>query len=291
MGGSAEAGRNWAQRQFFELGGSSILLIQLHMRLQEAFSPHLTIMDCMAHPTVAGLSAFLEQEMPESLVRTEEDKEQYRKQEAYWLELLAAPLPFIPFTRDMDAGSRNEPQRSIAGTLPEHVYLTLLRALEEQPFDLTDLLLASFFYVLHLQTGSTELIAEAGGAGIWPARTGVRKAQSFPVRTSLPESNDLGALTLAIAHQRQQAADTDRYPIPRLPVLANQIGTEPLHLGIRVNDTTSRAYSDYDLLLHLEIRSGTVSFFCESRKRRLNKIWMERTMNGYINLLHKIAGQ
>ncbi|MFD1905741.1 hypothetical protein ACFTAO_29005 [Paenibacillus rhizoplanae] len=99
----------------------------------------------MAHPTVAGLSAFLEQEMPESLVRTEEDKEQYRKQEAYWLELLAAPLPFIPFTRDMDAGSRNEPQRSIAGTLPEHVYLTLLRALEEQPFDLTDLLLASFF--------------------------------------------------------------------------------------------------------------------------------------------------
>lgn len=276
---------------FFELGGSSILLIQLHMRLQEAFSPHLTIMDCMAHPTVAGLSAFLEQEMPESLVRTEEDKEQYRKQEAYWLELLASPLPFIPFTRDMDAGSRNEPQRSIAGTLPEHVYLTLLRALEEQPFDLTDLLLASFFYVLHLQTGCTELIAEAGGAGIWPARTGVRKAQSFPVRTSLPESNDLGALTLAIAHQRQQAADTDRYPIPRLPVLANQIGTEPLHLGIRVNDTTSRAYSDYDLLLHLEIRSGTVSFFCESRKRRLNKIWMERTMNGYINLLHKIAGQ
>ncbi|MFD2879126.1 hypothetical protein ACFTAO_29000 [Paenibacillus rhizoplanae] len=81
------------------------------------------------------------------------------------------------------------------------------------------------------------------------------------MRTSLPESNDLGALTLAIAHQRQQAADTDRYPIPRLPVLANQIGTEPLHLGIRVNDTTSRAYSDYDLLLHLEIRSGTVSFF------------------------------
>ncbi|WP_150273751.1 non-ribosomal peptide synthetase [Paenibacillus tepidiphilus] len=276
---------------FFELGGSSILLIQLHMRLQEAFSPQLTVMDCLAHPTVAGLAAFLEQEVPESLVRTEEDKERYRKQEAYWLELLSAPLPFIPFTPDMDAGTRTEPQSSLAYTLPDHLHRTLLRALEEQPFEFTDLLLASFLYVLHLQTGSRELMVEAGGAGIWPAGTGARPGGGFPVRSSLPENNDLGALGLAVAHQRRQAADTDRYAIPRLPVLAVQTGTEPLLLGIVVNDITTGGYSDYDMLLHLEIRSGTVSFLCESGKRRLKKSWMERTMNGYINLLHKIAGQ
>jgi acyl carrier protein len=44
---------------FFDLGGHSILMIQLRNMLQERLQQNITMLDLFRHPTVSSLAAFL----------------------------------------------------------------------------------------------------------------------------------------------------------------------------------------------------------------------------------------
>jgi acyl carrier protein len=44
---------------FFDLGGHSLLLVRLHMKLRESFGSSLTITDLFRFPTVGALAAHL----------------------------------------------------------------------------------------------------------------------------------------------------------------------------------------------------------------------------------------
>jgi hypothetical protein len=52
-------------RSFFELGGQSILLVQVHHRLTQVLSKTLTVVDLLRYPTVSALARFLEREQKE----------------------------------------------------------------------------------------------------------------------------------------------------------------------------------------------------------------------------------
>jgi aryl carrier-like protein len=41
---------------FFDLGGQSLQLLQVHSRLRERFGPDLTVVDLFKHPTVSSLA-------------------------------------------------------------------------------------------------------------------------------------------------------------------------------------------------------------------------------------------
>lgn len=49
---------------FFELGGQSLMLAQVHARLQKSGAPHLTLVDLFQHPTVHLLARHLGQDAP-----------------------------------------------------------------------------------------------------------------------------------------------------------------------------------------------------------------------------------
>jgi acyl carrier protein len=44
---------------FFDLGGHSLLIVQLHGKLKETLDPAITIIDLFGHPTIASLSEYL----------------------------------------------------------------------------------------------------------------------------------------------------------------------------------------------------------------------------------------
>jgi acyl-CoA synthetase (AMP-forming)/AMP-acid ligase II len=52
-------------RSFFELGGQSILLVQVHHRLTQVLSKTLTVVDLLRYPTVSALARFLDREQKE----------------------------------------------------------------------------------------------------------------------------------------------------------------------------------------------------------------------------------
>lgn len=47
---------------FFDLGGHSLLLVQVHSRLCELFSPNLAIIELFEHPTVSALAKHISQQ-------------------------------------------------------------------------------------------------------------------------------------------------------------------------------------------------------------------------------------
>ena len=49
---------------FFEAGGTSLLLVHVHRHLQRSLGAHLTVLDLLRHPTVASLAAAVEQTAP-----------------------------------------------------------------------------------------------------------------------------------------------------------------------------------------------------------------------------------
>jgi nonribosomal peptide synthetase protein BlmX len=53
-------------KNFFELGGTSFLLVALVARLQQEFSPEITVLTLLEHPTVAGLVRALDTARPEA---------------------------------------------------------------------------------------------------------------------------------------------------------------------------------------------------------------------------------
>ncbi|MGE5529471.1 MAG: phosphopantetheine-binding protein, partial [Patescibacteria group bacterium] len=59
--GDREIGRD---DNFFEIGGNSLLLIKAYLRLCEEFPGALRVTDLFAHPSLAGLAAFLEGRAP-----------------------------------------------------------------------------------------------------------------------------------------------------------------------------------------------------------------------------------
>jgi len=49
------------EENFFDLGGHSLLLVQMHRRLQETIYPELSIVRLFEHPTVRSLARYLDQ--------------------------------------------------------------------------------------------------------------------------------------------------------------------------------------------------------------------------------------
>ncbi|MES1243272.1 MAG: MupA/Atu3671 family FMN-dependent luciferase-like monooxygenase [Acidobacteriota bacterium] len=56
---------------FFEAGGNSLLLVQVHARLREALGREVTMVQLFRHPTVHALASFLEGEAQENTARAE----------------------------------------------------------------------------------------------------------------------------------------------------------------------------------------------------------------------------
>src|SRR6185369_12920090 len=51
---------------FFDLGGHSLLLAQLHVRLNELFDNALTVIDLFRYPTISSLAEYLNERQPSS---------------------------------------------------------------------------------------------------------------------------------------------------------------------------------------------------------------------------------
>jgi len=48
-----------ADENFFDLGGNSLLLVQVHSRIEEAFGREVAVVELFNHPTVRDLARFL----------------------------------------------------------------------------------------------------------------------------------------------------------------------------------------------------------------------------------------
>ncbi len=65
---------------FFEVGGNSLLLLQLHSKLQETFSCEMELVDLFSHPTISALAAHLAEPQPPAPADDSQIQDRAKKQ-------------------------------------------------------------------------------------------------------------------------------------------------------------------------------------------------------------------
>jgi hypothetical protein len=65
---------------FFEVGGSSLLLVQANARLRERFNRHISMIDMFRYPTVNSMASFLSRDDEEAQVSFRQVAERAQKQ-------------------------------------------------------------------------------------------------------------------------------------------------------------------------------------------------------------------
>jgi acyl carrier protein len=58
--------------KFFHLGGHSLLLVRVHVRLRERFGEELSLLDLFKYPDISSLAELLERQAPARLVPAED---------------------------------------------------------------------------------------------------------------------------------------------------------------------------------------------------------------------------
>ena len=65
-----------AEGNFFELGGQSLMALQIASRIGEQFGVEISLTDIFEHPTLGGLSARVHQRMLDRIATLSEDRVQ-----------------------------------------------------------------------------------------------------------------------------------------------------------------------------------------------------------------------
>ncbi|MFD2671661.1 amino acid adenylation domain-containing protein [Marinicrinis sediminis] len=126
-------------RNFFDLGGNSMKLIQVHARMQDRMGDRVKVTDLFAHPTIAALS--------EELM----GREQRRKLPRRPIVLTEAYVLPSARAREMVVYESRFDQATFA---------RMQTAAAQLSIDVVDIWLSGLFYVLQNLSGTTDLVLE-----------------------------------------------------------------------------------------------------------------------------------
>jgi|GEM_PF-375258 len=163
---------------FFEIGGNSLTIVQLHERLEVTYPGATRIADLFAHPTIATLARLIEERLPTSTAADPSDEEEY------WLREMEGELLRLPpsYMRQESGAAPVWSERHIR--IEGEPYGRLQRAAEQEAVDEADILLALYVHLWSQLTGSQDIYLEqatdrAQGSKIMPLRLDIFTCADF----------------------------------------------------------------------------------------------------------------
>ncbi|MCG7407271.1 amino acid adenylation domain-containing protein [Paenibacillus sp. ACRRX] len=251
---------------FFEAGGNSILLMQLHTKLEKKYNWGTTVTDLFTHTTIAKLAKYVDLKHAQA---SEVPQIAYQR------------LPAEYFSHQPLAGG----SMSIKCQL-EHGTVTSLRQMAlDHETELVDLLLSMYAYLLTQINGSTEStiqLMDEDGQQVIPLAINLSELQGF-------------AQLFSIVHTTRSEPQV-RYSIntaPRMLVHKSKGSEEILSLAAYNTEVSQRGewLRTYDLMLLLdeeEVGSGLTASF-RFNDKRLKKEKISALLQAYQDMLHQLS--
>ncbi|WP_191559488.1 non-ribosomal peptide synthetase [Metabacillus idriensis] len=277
---------------FFDLGGNSLLLIQMNYRIKTNFSIQLFLSDSFSFPTIAKLAEFIEGQIDETRLWSLDERNRYDSQKSYWENKLVESHFLIPLMNGMKSNEAKASQTSFVINLPIKLTKTLNHHLESQSYNLIDLLLSVYMYALSQAINRKELVVSVGEE--FSLKSSVNKGERlYPISANFSKTNDVSKLCIEILNQRKYAKQTDLYQIPKLPDLVQQNDKSIFYPCIIINSPSfeRNMIRNFDWRLYLDVNEQNIKILCEYNGAKLKKAWIEHVMNGYIHLLQQLAVQ
>jgi len=249
---------------FFDIGGNSILLMQMHAKLEKEYAWGTQIVDLFAHSSIARLAQLIDQRG-----RALDD---------------AALGGYVSLPADF---FERQPQASGAGTfrfqLPGALQEQLQQLAADNGLALYDMLLAMYHYLFTELSGSKRAVVQALAAD---------EETVVPVAVDLAALRDFQELFTAVANQRT-AANAPGYKLAEAAearLTKGERAVAPFICKDAGVSLDARLLAVFDIALVIEETPGvSLEFSCKFNDRRLKRDKLGLLFKAYIDLLRQLA--
>ena len=255
---------------FFDLGGNSMRLIQLHQELEKKMPGQIATVDLFAYPTIARLSSFIEDSRQEVAVS--------REVEDYWNQELGQRPNLLTLPPDYYQDELGQGQSyNLRFQLDDKTQTGLKKISSDLEIDLIDITTALYIYLLKEVSGLDEIVIEVGSKD--------DPGQVFPLKVNFAGIKDLIHIFKQV--HRKYIDGHKRFHDSLHGHIRKGLAPEKvIPLFTQGSDTHQK---DNDLALILKREKMT--FVCEYDSSKLKGEKVEELVNGYLELIEMLIQQ
>ncbi len=251
--------------RFFDIGGNSLLLMQLHAKLEKAHGWHTRIADLFAHGTIAAFATFIEER--ERIFAVSQLKGYVHLQEEF-------------FTHEPWANG--EAMTNV--TLPAEQVDGLSQFAIEHTTDVERVLLAAFAYVLAEVSETEKVVLQSAAAD---------GETILPLALDLSNLSSLRELFAIVQAELENSAESS-YRFSEAcaaPELLQKSDGQLLALFYSQSDLSIHAQEllIFELALGYEVSGSEIILSCKSNNRRLTQHKIQALFNVYVDVLKQFS--
>lgn len=242
---------------FFDVGGNSILLIQVHAQIEKRYPGRLDLDDLFAYPTIAKLVKII-------------DGEEMKVSQAIELKSIKMPREYL-----VTGGEANE-NTILSFILPEELTNNLKAVITQlEGVQTYDVLSSVYAYLWHEITGQEKVVFYMNDE---------RHLSVWPMELNFAEVQDFLTLFSSIAHKRQEADQSTLIPLEALVRKENELDDVTVFISNR-QDITRDGLECFDMILLVDQSQNQISFQCQYNPTKIKKRYAEALMQAYVKLI------
>ncbi|MFF2528400.1 edeine biosynthesis hybrid PKS-NRPS EdeI [Brevibacillus sp. NPDC058079] len=179
------------QDNFFQIGGTSLLLVQVHAKLEQLYPGRVRIADLFAHPTLFSLTKFLKNAALDIA-----DEQEETDPTTYWLkELDRVSLIELP-PQYWTNGEANADTNWVQFSLTDELFENVQQVSQMEDVEVIDVLHSMYLYLMAELTEQQDLYMEVAVAkGL--------QMNAYPFRVNMLEVNTFFDLFKQVQQKRQ----------------------------------------------------------------------------------------
>lgn len=252
----------------FNIGGNSVLLIQVHGRLDKLYPDKVKITDLFAYPTIAKLAEFLEGTERASFVKV--------------------PLHQLKLSNNYFVNGNAKNETTLFQTaLPHESYERINHLCLADEVELSDLMAALFLYFMYEKSEEEEFYVHT----IMQRQDYLRNVK---FSAALVESDDFLTFTKQLG---KKVTESDEFYIQHVQYAVDElVEREPntiipllMHKGL--SNTQLNLFNTYDMVMEFDDTGNELRLLLEFNNGRLRKDLMRQWLNEFIQLLQLVAAQ
>ncbi|HEX2926726.1 MAG TPA: amino acid adenylation domain-containing protein [Ruminiclostridium sp.] len=246
---------------FFDIGGNSLLLVQMHAELDSRYPGKVSVAEIFAYPTIAKLASLLSREAGEI-------------RQGPVIEELQMPGQY------MADGSADYEGGAIC-ILPEPEIEENLKALaDSKTVQTADILLGGFVY----------LLSEVSGKQVIPLHVLNGPEWLTPLKLNMDNISTVHELVSTVGKNlREKSINiglSPRYPVKARP--GRKSDSAAVLFAYNAGSLQAELLNIYDIAFRVEEENGAIAFTVEYNAKRIDKSAMEEFIQLYINVLKVI---
>ncbi|WP_094699982.1 non-ribosomal peptide synthetase [Brevibacillus laterosporus] len=242
---------------FFDLGGNSILLVQMHAQVDKKYIGKIDIGDVFSYSTIAKLASYIESRIEDNIPMIE--------------------IPAILFPPEyFDGNEVKKTSTRFTFAFQDDMVAGLNMVADRYSVDIADILLAMNLYLYSEICELTDVTIQ------WQ----ITDNRTIPINVNMNNIEDFGELFRQVRGARIQPNTLEIYSIQTLEnSFIRKTSRQVWPLFTEYFSQSNEFNRLFDIIFALQIESTTIAFECRYDQKKLNHGKVEELIYGYLKLL------